>query len=176
MATGFRHPPSPFIPPFHPDPLCRPRVFRHVPRACGIKDPNAGFSPSALAPLNPLPSPVTLLQVEDVIATSDMVWELHSHHLPPPTLSFYGSPSSSEMAVDEVEESSLIKSCASSFDPWTESHPAPSISGSLQEWETWLDDALDNRVLAFRLAKFMKMLSITATLPLGQAKFAWSRL
>jgi hypothetical protein len=78
-----------------------------------------GFSLVPLAPLNPLPSPVTLSQVEDIITTSDMVWEIQSHHLPPPSLSSSVSPPSSEMAVDEVKDSSAPSSSqAMSYMPW----------------------------------------------------------
>ena len=39
-----------------------------------------GLPPVPLAPLNPLPSPVTLSQVEDMVATSDLVRDLQSCH------------------------------------------------------------------------------------------------
>jgi hypothetical protein len=55
-------------------------------------------------------------------------------------------------------------------------HPAPSLFRSEEEWETWLDSALDNGVPAFRLAEFIKMLSMTAISPMAQVKFAWIRL
>jgi hypothetical protein len=128
-----------------------------------------------MAPLNPLPSLVTLSQVEDVVATSDMVQDLQSHHHPPPSISSFDSPSSSEMAID-VEDSSVIQSRASSFDPWTETHPAPFIGDSQDAWTTWLDDALQNGVPQFGLAKFIQMLSMTATSPLVRLKFVRTRL
>jgi hypothetical protein len=129
-----------------------------------------------LAPLNPLPSLVTLSQVEDVITISNMVWKLHSHHLLPPSLSSSDSPSSLWMAVDDNKDTLLNKSHPSSFNPWTKSHLTPSITGSPHKWETWLDSALHNGVPEFGLAKSIKMLSMTAMLPLGQVKFAWNRL
>ena len=128
-----------------------------------------GLPPVSLAPLNPLPSPVTLLQVEDVVATSDMVRELHSRHHPPPSLS------SSEMAVDG-EDSSLNWSHASSFDPWTETHPAPPLDGTRYAWTTWLEDALNNGVPEDGLAKFIRMILMTAMSPLARAKFVWTKL
>jgi hypothetical protein len=134
-----------------------------------------GLPPVPLAPLNPLPSPVTLSQVEDVVTTSDMVQKLHSCHHPSPSLSSSDLPSSSEMAID-VEDSSVNRSCASSFDPWTKTHPAPSISDSQDAWTTWLDDALCNGVPKFGLAKFIRTLSMTATSPLTRSKFVRMKL
>jgi hypothetical protein len=108
-----------------------------------------GLPPVPLAPLNPLLSPVTLLQVKDTVTTSDMVWELHSCHHPPPSLSSSDLPSSLGMAVNEDEDSSVNKSHASSFNPWMETHPVPSITRSPNEWKTWLDSALHNGVPKF---------------------------
>ena len=76
------------------------------------RTPTPGLPPVPLAPLNPLPSPVTLLQVEDVVATSNMVQELHSCHHPPPLLSSFNLPPSLEMAVDEAKDSLLAWSHA----------------------------------------------------------------
>jgi hypothetical protein len=137
--------------------------------------PMPGLPLVPLAPLNPLPSPITLSQVEDVVATSDMVWELHSRHHPPPSLSSSDSPSSSEMAID-AEDSSVTWSRASSFDPWTETHLAPSIGDSQDAWTTWLDDALRNGVPEFGLAKFIRTLSMTVMSPLARSKFVQLRL
>jgi hypothetical protein len=137
--------------------------------------PTPGLPPVSLAPLNPLPSPVTLSQVEDVVATSDMVRELHSCHQPPPSLSSSDSPSSSEMAVD-VEDPSLNRSRASSFDPWTETHLAPPLDDSRYAWTTWLEDALDNGVPEDGLAEFIRTISMTATSPLARSKFARTKL
>jgi hypothetical protein len=106
------------------------------------RTPMPGLPLVPLTPLHPLPSPVTLLQVEDIVTISNMVWELHSHHLPPPSLSSSNLPSSSWMAVDNKEDSSLSESCTLSFNPWMESHLAPSITGTPHEWETWLDPLL----------------------------------
>jgi hypothetical protein len=149
------------------------------PKFVGSRTPTLGLPPVPLAPLNPLPSLVTLLQVEDAITTSDMVRELHSHYLPPPSLSSSSSslsPPSLEMAVDDDEDPLLPKSCTSSFNPWMESHPAPPLLGGRHAWETWLGDALRNGVPEMGLAKFIQMLSRTVTLPLAQAKFVWSYL
>jgi hypothetical protein len=86
------------------------------PEFMELRTPMPGLPPVPLAPLNPLPSPVALSQVEDVVAMSDMVRELHSCHHPPPSLSFSNSLSSSKMAID-VEDSLIVRSRASSFDP-----------------------------------------------------------
>jgi hypothetical protein len=89
-----------------------------------------------LAPLNPIPSPVTLSQVEDVIAISDMVWELHSHYQPSALLS---APSLPPMFGDmEWEADPYPYSCESSeahFVSWVPSHPAPT-DGSPLWWKT----------------------------------------
>ena len=134
-----------------------------------------GFPLVPLAPLNPLPSLVTLSQVEDIVATSDMVWELHSHHHPPPSLSSSDSTSSSKMAIN-AKNPLVNRSCATSFNPWTETHPVPPIDRTLDAWRTWLDDALCNGVLKFGLAEFIRTLSMTATSPLARSKFAWMKL
>jgi hypothetical protein len=109
------------------------------------------------------------LQVEDVVATSDMVRELHSRHHPPPSLS------SSEMAVDG-EDSLLNRSHASSFNPWTETHPAPPLDGTRYAWTTWLEDTLDNGVPEDRLAEFIRIILMTAMSPLARAKLVWMKL
>jgi hypothetical protein len=93
-----------------------------------------GFPPVLLAPLNPLPSPVTLLQVEGTLTTSVMVWDLASCHHPSPSLSSSNSPLSSLMAVD-VENNSLdCMSHALSFNLWAESHLASAFSADDQMW------------------------------------------
>jgi hypothetical protein len=143
------------------------------PKFMESRTPTPGLPPVPLAPLNPLPSPVTLSQVEDIVATSDMVRELHSRHHPP-SLSSSDLPSSSEMAVD-VEDPSIIRSRASSFDPWTESHPVPSIGDSRDAWSTWLDGAVQNGVPPDGLTEFITTLSMTATSPLASSKFVRSR-
>jgi hypothetical protein len=79
------------------------------------RTPMPGLPPVPLAPLNPLPSPVTLSQVEDVLATSDMVWEIHSRHLPPAPLSAPSLPPSFEMAVDVNADPSPTQSCTTSY-------------------------------------------------------------
>jgi hypothetical protein len=137
--------------------------------------PMPGLPLVPMAPLNPLPSPVTLPQVKDVVTMSDMVWELQSCYHPPTMLSSSDSPSSLEMAIN-VKDSSVIRSRASSFDPWTETHPAPSIGDSRDAWMTWLDDALHNGVPEFGLAEFISTLSMTATSPLTRSKFVQMRL
>jgi hypothetical protein len=144
------------------------------PKFMESRTPTPGLPPVPLAPLNPLPSPVTLSQVEDIVATSDMVRELHSRHHPP-SLSSSDLPSSSEMAVD-VEDPSLNRSHASSFDPWTETHPAPPLDDSRYAWTTWLEDALDNGVPEDGLAEFIRRISMTATSPLARLKFVRTKL
>jgi hypothetical protein len=106
---------------------------------------------------------------------SDMVREVHSHHQPPPSLSSSDSPSSSEMAID-VEDSVLNRSHASSFDPWMETHLAPPLDGSWYAWMTWLEDALDNGVPEDGLAKFIRMISMTAMPPLTRVQFVQTKL
>jgi hypothetical protein len=86
-----------------------------------------GLPPVLLAPLNSLPSPVTLSQVEDVLATSEMVQDLASHHHSSPQLTSSNSPSSSSMVVDIEEVPLDSRSHTLSFNLWMESHPAPPI-------------------------------------------------
>jgi hypothetical protein len=135
-----------------------------------------GLPPVPLAPLNLLPSPVTLSQVEDMVATSDLIWELHSHHLPSPSLSSSNFSSSFSMMVDDAEDSLPDRSYASSFDLWTESHLVPCLTASALDWETWLDNALVNNIPKVGLAEFIKTLSMTTTSPPAHAKFAWQQL
>jgi hypothetical protein len=70
--------------------------------------PMPGLPPEPMAPLNPLPSSVTLSQVEDVLAMSEMVRDLTSHHLPPSLSTSFDSPSSSLMVVDVEDALSTL--------------------------------------------------------------------
>jgi hypothetical protein len=116
--------PPPLLSPLPPlTPSAGPGSSGVSPEFVESRTPTPGLPPVPLAPLNPLPSPVTLSQVED------MVRDLQSRHPPPPSFSSSDLPSSLEMAIN-VEASSVIQSRASSFDPWTETHPAPSIGDS----------------------------------------------
>jgi hypothetical protein len=119
-----------------------------------------GLPPVLLAPLNPLPSPVTLSQVEDVLTTSNLIREIHSCHLPPALLSTPSSPPSFEMAIDDDADPSPTQSHATSYTLWVDTHPAPT-SGSPLQWTTWLGDTLQNEVPKQGLAEFIKMLSLT---------------
>jgi hypothetical protein len=140
-----------------PPPLCSP-LSALTPSGDGLSGvspkfieswtPMLGFPLVPLAPLNPLPFPVTLSQVEDVVATSNMVQDIQSHHLPPPPLSSSLSPPSLEMAIDDIEDSSSPSSSqATSYIPWVISHLVPT-SGLLLVWRTWLTDTLRNEVPA----------------------------
>jgi hypothetical protein len=144
------------------------------PEFMDSQTPMPGPPPVPLAPLNPLPSPVTLSQVEDVLATSDMVWEINSRHLPPAPLSAPSSPPSFEMAVDVDADPSPTQSRATSYTSWVNTHLAPT-SGSPLQWTTWLGDALWNEVPEEGLAEFIKMLSL-ARPAIGQEKFVQNRL
>jgi hypothetical protein len=102
-----------------------------------------------------------LLQVKDIIAMSDMVWELNSHYLP---LALLSTPSSPPMFRDMEWEADPYPSShelsEASFNLWVPFHLAPT-SGSPQEWRTWFDDALHNKVPEEGLAEFIKALSFT---------------
>jgi hypothetical protein len=81
-----------------------------------------GLPSVPLVPLNPLPSSVTLLQVEDILAMSEMMWDLQSYHCPLPLLSSSNSPLSSLMVVDVKKDCLYIRSHALSFNPWMKSY------------------------------------------------------
>jgi hypothetical protein len=67
-----------------------------------------GLPPEPLAPLNPLPSPVTLSQVEVVLATSEMVWDLVSCHHSSPLLTSFNSPLSLTPSFIHASGSSVL--------------------------------------------------------------------
>src|SRR6267142_6654578 len=96
----------------------------------------------ALVPPEPSVSPVTLSQVEDILATSRMVQALHARFPPPASSSALSS--STEMNVDESP--SPPHSCASSldasFNPWTDTHPPPDPQEMPVVWGSWTDAAL----------------------------------
>jgi hypothetical protein len=134
-----------------------------------------GLPPILLAPLNPLPSPVTLLQVKDVLAISKMVQNLVFHHQLSPLLTSSDSPSSSAMAVD-IEDIPLdSRSRVLSFDPWIESYPALPISADDQTWMAWLAKALENEVPTDVLELFIKTLATMPKSP-AMAKFVWMQI
>jgi hypothetical protein len=134
--------------------------------------PMPGPPPVPLAPLNSLPSPVTLSQIEDIPATSELVWELHSRRLPSTPLSSLSLPPSVVMAVDD--DPSPIQSCATSYTSWVDTHPAPT-SGSLLHWTTWFGNALWNEVPKEGLATFIKSLSLAQN-EMIREKFVQNRL
>ena len=99
------------------------------------------------------PDPVTLSQVEDLLATSEMIQALH-RRTPPPAL----SPSSTAMELDAgpIPSHPPASSAGSDFSsesfhqdlfreyPWTLSHHPPA-SGS---WQVWLTQALEHGIPA----------------------------
>ena len=86
------------------------------------------------------PSPVTLSQVEDLVATSAMIQALHAR-TPPPAL----SPTSSDMELDAgpIPTHPPAHPTSSGYVPgpsWIASHPPP-LTG---DWMNWINAALDN--------------------------------
>jgi hypothetical protein len=73
--------------------------------------PMLGLPLVPLAPSNPLLSPITLSQVEDVITVSNMVQELHSCHCPLPSLFSSPTPLTLSMVVDADDDSSTLLAC-----------------------------------------------------------------
>jgi hypothetical protein len=171
-------PPSPpFSTPFPLTPLPPSRVeSSHVSPEFVVSRTPTPWPPLApLAPLNPLPSPVMLSQVEDLITTSDMVRELHSHHQAPSPLSTPSSPplfGDMEWEVDPYPH--LCESSESNFVLWVPSHPAPT-SGLPLEWRTWFGEALCNEVTAEALTEYVKTLSFTQHASIRD-KFVQNRL
>jgi hypothetical protein len=129
-----------------------------------------------LAPLNPLPSPVTLSQVEDVVATSDLVQELHSRYQPSSPLS---APSSPPMFRDMEWEADPYpnsrESSGAHFVSWVPSHPAPTDGGSPLRWKTWFGQALRNEVTEEALTEYVKTLAFTQH-AMNRDKFVQNRL
>jgi hypothetical protein len=171
-------PPSPpFSTPSPLTPLPPSRVeSSHVsPEFVVSRTPTPWPPPAPLAPLNPLPSPVMLSQVEDLVATSDMVRELHSRHQAPSPLS---TPSSPPLFGDMEWEADpyphLCESSESNFISWVPSHPAPT-SGSPLEWRTWFGKALRNEVTAEALTEYVKTLLFTQHASIRD-KFVQNRL
>src|SRR6267142_461737 len=124
----------------------------------------------ALVPLEPSVSPVTLSQVEDILTTSGMVQALHTR-FPPPASSSTSPP----LVVMNMDESpSPSHSCATSYDLWTDSHPAPDPQ-DLAAWGLWIEAALTNGVPAEGLVSYIQM--VGASLPgVGQEKWTCVRL
>jgi hypothetical protein len=172
-------PPSPPVSapsPLSPLPLSRAESSHISPEFVVSRTPMPRPPPAPLAPLNPIPSPVTLSQVEDVIATSDMVRELHSRYQPPAPLS---APSSPPMFGDmEWEADPYPNSRESSeglFVSWVCSHPAPTDGGSPLRWKTWFAGALRNEVTEEALTEYVKTLAFTQN-ALIRDKFVQNRL
>jgi hypothetical protein len=126
--------------------------------------------------LNPLPSPVTLSQVEDVVATSDMVRELHSRYQPSTPLS---APSSPPMFGDMEWEAdpypNLHESSEGLFVSWVSSHPVPTDGGSPLRWKTWFAGALRNEVTEEALTEYVRTLAFTQNAMIRD-KFVQNRL
>jgi hypothetical protein len=105
---------------------------------------------------------MTLSQVEDVVATSNMVRELHSHYQPSTPLS---APSSPPMFGDmEWKADPYPNLCESSkgiFVSWVCSHPVPTDGGSPLQWKTWFGQALRNEVTEEALTEYVKTLAFT---------------
>jgi hypothetical protein len=118
---------------------------------------------------------VTLSQVEDVVATSDMVRELHSRYQPSTPLS---APSSPPMFGDmEWEADPYPNSRESSkglFVSWVSSHPSPE-GGSPLMWKTWFAGALRHEVTAEDLTEYIKTLAFTQNAMIRD-KFVQNRL
>ena len=118
--------------------------------------------PAPLAPLNPIPSPVTLSQVEDVVATSDMVRELHSRYQPSTPLSAPSSPPMfGDMEWEADPDPFSRESSEARFVLWVPSYPAPTDGGLLLRWKTWFADALRNEVTEEALTEYVKTLAFT---------------
>jgi hypothetical protein len=104
-----------------------------------------------------------------MLATSDMIQEIHSRHLPPTPLSASSSPPSFDMAIDDDADPSPTQSRATSYTSWVDTHPVPT-SGLPLQWTIWLGDALWNKVPAQGPAEFIKTLALTRPAK-GQEKF-----
>jgi hypothetical protein len=172
-------PPSPPVSapsPLSPLPPSRAESSHVSPEFVVSRTPTPRPPPAPLAPLNPIPSPVTLSQVEDVVATSDMVRELHSRYHPSTPLS---APSSPPMFGDmEWEADPYPNSRESSeglFVSWVSSHPAPTDGGSPLRWKTWFAGALRNEVTEEALTEYVKTLAFTQNV-LIRDKFVQNRL
>ena len=124
----------------------------------------------SLVPPEPSVSPVTLSQVEDILATSGMVQALHAWFPPPASSSV--SPPHMVMNVDELPSPSHSRT--TSYNSWTDSHPAPDPRDSAT-WEPWIEAALTNGVPAVGLVSFVQ--TVGTSLPgVGQEKWTCIRL
>ena len=172
-------PPSPPVSapsPLSPLPLSRAESSHVSPEFVVSRTPTPRPPPVPLAPLNPLPSPVTLSQVEDVVATSDMVRELHSRYQPSTPLSAPSSPpifGDMEWEADPYPYSR--ESSEAHFISWVPSHPAPTDGGSPLRWKTWFGEALRNEVTEEALTEYVKTLAFTQNAMIRD-KFVQNRL
>ena len=85
-------------------------------------------------------SPVTLSQVDDLLATSKMVQALHAWHVP-----LVESLSPPPMAVDEAPVPPPSWELTP-FNSWTMTHPPPLHCASEKKWRTWISTVLANGV------------------------------
>jgi hypothetical protein len=158
-------PPSPPVSapsPLSPLPLSVAESSHVSPEFVVPRTPTPRPPPAPLAPLNPIPSPVTLSQVEDVVATSDMVRELHSRYQPSTPLSAPSSPPMfGDMEWEADPDPFSRESSKARFVLWVPSYPAPTDGGLLLRWKTWFADALRNEVTEEALTEYVKTLAFT---------------
>jgi hypothetical protein len=148
--------------PLSPLPLSRAESSHVSPEFVVSRTPTPRPPPAPLAPLNPIPSPVTLSQVEDVVATSDMVRDLQSHYQPSSPLSAPSSPPMfGDMEWEADPDPHSRESSEGLFVSWVSSHPAPTDGGSPLRWKTWFTGALRNEVTEEALTEFVKTLAFT---------------
>jgi len=60
------------------------------------------------------------------------------------------------MEIDLDEASSSSYSRGMSFNPWMDSHPPPDLRAPLQEWSSWLTDAMSHEVSLEGLCNFIQ--------------------
>jgi len=160
--------------PFHAFGHCPPGIIVAVMQDTSLS-PLSSLTPSpAMRPLA-LPrqsiSPVTLSQVEDILATSGMVQALHARINPPPPASSPLSPSLN-MEVDLDKNPSTL-SHATSLNPWIDSHPPLGLRVPTPEWASWIQVALSHGVPVKGLYDFIVMYGTHILGASGQRKWTW---